>query len=118
MPGEGDGGQRMWRGSSGLPGSFMAATETVRVASAVVQLVDEPSMDYKTETPMNKQTLEGNWQQLKGKAIQRWGQLTNDDLDVVRGKREEIEGKLRERYGWAQERVKREVDDFEREHLR
>lgn len=64
---------------------------------------------------MNKQTLQGNWQQLKGKAMQRWGKLTNDDIDVVRGKREEIEGKLRERYGWAEERVKKEVDEFERD---
>ncbi len=64
---------------------------------------------------MNKQTIQGNWQQFKGKAQQRWGKLTNDDLDVVQGKRQEIEGKLRERYGWAEDRVKKELDEFERD---
>lgn len=64
---------------------------------------------------MNKQTIQGNWLQLKGKARQRWGKLTNDDLDVIEGRREELAGKLTERYGWAKDRVQREVDDFERD---
>lgn len=61
---------------------------------------------------MNKDTIEGNWKQLKGKAQQEWGKLTNDDLDRMDGSREELEGKIQERYGIARDKAKRAVDDF------
>ncbi len=61
---------------------------------------------------MNWNRIEGNWKQLKGQVQERWGKLTNDDLDVIAGKRERLEGKLQERYGATSEKLKKEVDDF------
>jgi len=65
---------------------------------------------------MNWDQIEGNWKQFKGEAQTQWGKLTNDDLDVVQGNRQKLEGKLQERYGYAEEEAKREVDDFMARH--
>ncbi len=56
--------------------------------------------------------LMGKWQQLRGQVRQTWGKLTDDDLDVIAGRRDELAGKLRERYGWSQEQVETEIDRF------
>lgn len=56
--------------------------------------------------------LAGKWKQLKGKAQQQWGKLTNDELDRISGKREELVGLIQEKYGYAQSRAEREVDEF------
>lgn len=61
---------------------------------------------------MNRDTLSGNWKQVKGKAKERWGKLTDDDLDVVEGKADQLSGKIQERYGKTREEADREVDDF------
>ena len=61
---------------------------------------------------MNKQVLEGKWEQIKGKVKQKWGKLTDDDLISIEGKRDELEGKLTERYGMEKEQAKKEVDAF------
>jgi uncharacterized protein YjbJ (UPF0337 family) len=70
------------------------------------------------ETNMNEHTIEGNWQQLKGKVREQWGKLTNDELDVIAGKREVLVGKIREKYGKTIDEVEREVTDFESRHLK
>lgn len=64
---------------------------------------------------MNRDRIEGNWKQLKGKAIAQWGELTDDDLDRVNGRREALIGLVQERYGRAREAVEREVDDWIRD---
>jgi uncharacterized protein YjbJ (UPF0337 family) len=56
--------------------------------------------------------LKGKWQQLRGEAKQTWGKLTDDDIDQIEGNRDVLAGKLRERYGWAQERADEEIDRF------
>ncbi|MCC5822321.1 MAG: CsbD family protein [Phycisphaerales bacterium] len=61
---------------------------------------------------MNRETLAGNWKQLRGKAKERWGKLTNDDLDVVEGKADQLAGKIQERYGKSKEEAEKEVDEF------
>lgn len=61
---------------------------------------------------MNWDQVKGNWTQVKGKAQQQWGKLTNDDLDVIEGRREEFVGKVQERYGIAKEEAEKQVDDF------
>ena len=61
---------------------------------------------------MNWDRIEGNWKQLKGNALENWGKLTNDDMDVVDGKRDQLVGKLQERYGFAKDEAERQVDDF------
>ncbi|HIB63760.1 MAG TPA: CsbD family protein [Phycisphaerales bacterium] len=58
---------------------------------------------------MNTDTLQGQWKQMKGKAQQKWGKLTSDELDRVEGRREELVGLLQEKYGYQRERAEEEV---------
>ena len=62
---------------------------------------------------MNWDRIEGNWKQVKGKAKMQWGKLTDDDLDVVAGRREQLAGKIQERYGIAKDDVERQIADWE-----
>ena len=50
---------------------------------------------------MNWDIVQGNWEQMKGKVRQEWGELTNDDMDRIEGSREQLVGRLQERYGWV-----------------
>jgi uncharacterized protein YjbJ (UPF0337 family) len=61
---------------------------------------------------MNWDRIEGNWKEIKGKAQQQWGKLTDDDLDVIEGRREELEGVLQNRYGYAKDMARTEVDTW------
>ena len=61
---------------------------------------------------MNWDQVTGNWKQFKGKVKEKWGQLTDDDLTAIEGKRDQIAGKLQERYGYEKDRAERELDDF------
>lgn len=63
---------------------------------------------------MNKDTIQGNWKQIKGKAQAKWGDLSDDVFDVAEGNRTYLVGKLQEQYGWERDRAEREVDDFEK----
>jgi uncharacterized protein YjbJ (UPF0337 family) len=61
---------------------------------------------------MDWNRVEGNWKQLKGKAKEQWGNLTDDDLDVIAGRRDQLEGKIQERYGYAKDQVRKDVDNW------
>ena len=61
---------------------------------------------------MNNDIVAGKWTQLKGRIREKWGELTDDDFDVVQGNAEYLSGKLQERYGWAKDRAEREVKQF------
>ena len=61
---------------------------------------------------MNSDIIKGKWKQLSGSIKQRWGKLTDDDLDVAEGHREYLAGKLQERYGWTKEEAEKELRDF------
>jgi uncharacterized protein YjbJ (UPF0337 family) len=67
---------------------------------------------------MNRETLEGNWMQVKGKVREQWGKLTDDDLDVIAGQRDQLVGRIKERYGKTADEADREVSDFEKRNLR
>ena len=60
--------------------------------------------------------IEGNWKQFAGKIKEKWGKLTDDDLAKIAGKREELEGKLQERYGLSKDEIKKQLDDFMTRH--
>lgn len=62
---------------------------------------------------MNKDIFQGNWKQLKGKVQQQWGKLTDDDFDVIDGKRVELTGRIQERYGITREEAEKQVRDWE-----
>lgn len=64
---------------------------------------------------MNWEQISGRWKQWTGKAKQKWGKLTDDDLTVIAGKRDELAGLLQERYGYAKEQAEKEIDEFVRE---
>lgn len=53
--------------------------------------------------------IEGNWKQFTGKIKERWGELTNDDLDVIAGRRQQLVGKIQERYGIVTDQAERQV---------
>jgi uncharacterized protein YjbJ (UPF0337 family) len=61
---------------------------------------------------MNRDQLEGNWKQVKGAVKAKWGELTDDELDVIDGNQEALEGKIQERYGTSKEEVKKELNDL------
>ena len=53
-----------------------------------------------------------NGSSLKGKAKEKWGELTNDDLDIIEGKRDQLAGKIQERYGRTKDEAEKEIDDW------
>ena len=62
---------------------------------------------------MNWDQIEGNWKIVRGNVRERWGKLTDDDLDVIAGKRDQLVGRLQKAYGFAREEAERQVNDFE-----
>lgn len=63
---------------------------------------------------MNWDQLEGKWKQLIGQAKEQWGKLTDDDLETIAGRRDQLVGKLQERYGIAKEEAERQVDQWQK----
>jgi uncharacterized protein YjbJ (UPF0337 family) len=59
---------------------------------------------------MNEGTLQGRWKQIRGKSKEWWGKLTDDDLDVIDGKRDQLIGMLQERYGYTKDQAAQEVN--------
>src|SRR5262245_9085203 len=62
---------------------------------------------------MNQDQAGGKWKQFKGKVKEKWGKLTDDDLQMVEGKQDQLIGRLQERYGIAREEAERQVRDFQ-----
>jgi uncharacterized protein YjbJ (UPF0337 family) len=61
---------------------------------------------------MDWNRVEGNWKQIKGKVKQQWGKLTDDDLDVIAGKQDQLEGMIQQRDGYQKDQAKKEVNDW------
>ena len=61
---------------------------------------------------MNWDQVEGKWKQINGSVKERWGKLTDDDLDVIAGKQNQLAGKLQERYGITKEQAEREIEEW------
>jgi len=61
---------------------------------------------------MNKDILKGKWNQVKGSIRSKWGELTNDDLDIIQGDGEKFLGILQEKYGYGRDKAEREVNEF------
>jgi len=61
---------------------------------------------------VNWDQVQGKWTEYKGKAREKWGRLTNDDLDVIAGKRDQFVGRLQERYGILRDEAEKQVDEF------
>ena len=65
---------------------------------------------------MNKDEDGGNWKQCKGKVKEQWGKLTDDDMTIIEGKRDQLVGKIQERYGYQKDQAEKEVDSWEKRH--
>ena len=63
---------------------------------------------------MNNDRVEGKWKQMKGSLKSRWGKLTDDDLDVIEGQKDQLVGRIQERYGIAKDEAQRQVDEWNR----
>lgn len=63
---------------------------------------------------MHTDTIKGQWQQIKGKLKEKWGKLTDDDLQAADGHREYLVGRIQERYGIAKDKALEEVSEFEK----
>ena len=62
---------------------------------------------------MNWNQVQGNWKQFKGKVKEQWGRLTDDQLDVIAGKRDQLIGTVQEAYGIGKEEAERQIRSFE-----
>jgi uncharacterized protein YjbJ (UPF0337 family) len=63
---------------------------------------------------MNWDRIEGNWKQFKGYAKEQWGQLTDDQLDVIAGKRESLAGRIQETYGVSKDVAEEQLAEWQR----
>jgi uncharacterized protein YjbJ (UPF0337 family) len=59
---------------------------------------------------MNDDVFAGKWMQFKGQIKEKWGKLTDDDLDTVAGQRDQLVGRIQERYGLAKDEVNSQLD--------
>ena len=64
---------------------------------------------------MSEQEFEGQWKKLKGKVKQRWGKLTDDDVERITGKKDELVGALQKRYGESKEWAEDQIDKWQKE---
>jgi uncharacterized protein YjbJ (UPF0337 family) len=64
---------------------------------------------------MNWDVIAGNWEQLKGRLREKWGLLTDNDLESIKGRRDRLEGLLQERYGLEKDKANRDLDAFLRD---
>lgn len=61
---------------------------------------------------MNEYRIKGNWNEIKGKAKERWGELTNDELDQIDGSADQLIGAIQKKYGRSLDEAKSEVEDW------
>jgi uncharacterized protein YjbJ (UPF0337 family) len=61
---------------------------------------------------MNWDRVEGNWKQISGQARQKWAKLTDSDWEAVKGRRQELVGRIQERYGIAKDEADRQADEW------
>lgn len=61
---------------------------------------------------MNWDRIEGNWKQMRGRAREQWGKLTDSDFESIAGKRDQLVGRIRERYGIARDEAQKQADEW------
>jgi uncharacterized protein YjbJ (UPF0337 family) len=98
----------------GNPHSYEATCRGTGLAETTVRTPAQARADQPTTRgqPMNWDRVEGNWKQFKGKAKEQWGKLTDDKLDQIDGRREQLVGVLQKEYGMARDQAERDVDNW------
>lgn len=91
---------------------FGAAAFGMRRAT-IFQRIDLHSvrLSHKTDV-MDSVKIAGYWKQLKGKIKEHWGRLTDDDVKAIEGQKDQLIGRLQERYGYTREQAEREANEF------
>jgi uncharacterized protein YjbJ (UPF0337 family) len=56
--------------------------------------------------------IAGNWKQFMGSVRERWGELTDDEIMEINGKRDHLAGKIQEKYGIVQEEANRQIEEW------
>ncbi len=64
---------------------------------------------------MNWDIVQGKWKQFKGSVKEKWGELTDDELDQIDGNKDKLAGKLQEKYGWSKEDADNKIDEYFRD---
>lgn len=67
---------------------------------------------------MNRDRIEGNWKQAKGKIKEQWGRLTDDHLNIIDGRRDRLLGQIQESYGIAMDEAENQVQAWEKRNAR
>lgn len=65
---------------------------------------------------MNKDTIQGDWNVMKGKIKEKWGKLTDDDMDAIDGQRDQLVGHIQKRYGMAKDAAEKQIKEWEKLH--
>jgi uncharacterized protein YjbJ (UPF0337 family) len=107
------------RSLSQFAGSALELDTTSSVSEATICISMQISNLVKSPTrrkTMNWDRIEGNWKQLKGKAKEQWGKLTDDELDVAAGKRDQLVGAVQNKYGIAKDEAEKQIDDWANRH--
>jgi uncharacterized protein YjbJ (UPF0337 family) len=73
--------------------------------------VDQASLTSEDDL-MDWNQVEGNWKEVKGKVKEKWGKLTDDDLTAINGQRDQLEGRLQQRYGFAKDQARKDVETW------
>jgi len=71
----------------------------------------------KRRIDMSWDTVEGNWKQIKGKVRETWGELTDDEIEQIAGKRDMLLGKIQEKYGIGVDEANKRISEFEKENF-
>jgi uncharacterized protein YjbJ (UPF0337 family) len=67
---------------------------------------------YAQETIMNRDRIQGRWKELEGAVRAKWGELTDDELDQVRGDADRLAGLIQRKYGAARDAVEKQLDEL------
>ena len=115
-PKQGPGGTQPHQRNRAISVKFIeVSVETIRTGNpkAVKAFNQRPSVGdkpTKRSIVMDWDRIEGNWKQFSGKVKEKWGQLTDDDLSKINGRRDQLEGIIQQRYGYAKDQARDEVD--------
>ena len=93
--------------------AILAAFAAFSVGVAPMIVVDQANAQTtQTDTKSMWEKIKGSWNQTKGAVKEQWGKLTDDDLDVIAGKQEQLEGMIQQRYGYQKDQARKEINDW------
>lgn len=103
----------MSRSALALNCTLKACTKTARMVAPRNLDTGFGVLPYLMEGyPMDWNRVEGNWKEVKGKVKEKWAKLTDDDLTEINGRRDQLEGRLQARYGYAKDQARKDVDTW------